>query len=154
MCVYLQAGRELTRLSGFTARVYDLLEKVTEMTEKGAEPFEVREDGSSEGAVSGVSAGSSAEQKAERRAVDAALVQRLQQWSVRCEERARLFAKPDPLTCTPAGNVGGGEIVVDDGPDAGIEFDHADLVSPDGKLLVKDLSFKVERGVNVMVTGD
>ena len=34
-----------------------------------------------------------------------------------------------------------------------ISFEHADIVSPEGKLLVHDLTFTVEPGENVMVTG-
>jgi ATP-binding cassette subfamily D (ALD) protein 3 len=141
------AGRELTRLSGFTARVYDLLDKVTGMTREGGAPFEIREDASSESKadVDGIVADAAAGKEFDRE-----LLARLQQWAARCDERARLFGKPDPLCVTPTGK-GGGQIVVQDGAD--IEFDNASLVSPDGKLLVKNLSFKVQRGVNVMVTG-
>ena len=46
---------------------------------------------------------------------------------------------------------GTGELVVKKG--AAISFEKVDLVSPDGKLLVKNLSFTAERGSNVMVTG-
>lgn len=34
-----------------------------------------------------------------------------------------------------------------------IRFEHVDLLSPTGALLVKDLSFAVEQGSNVLVSG-
>jgi ABC-type uncharacterized transport system fused permease/ATPase subunit len=44
---------------------------------------------------------------------------------------------------------GGGHMTVGET----IEFQKADIVSPDGRLLVTDLNFSVPRGTNVMVTG-
>lgn len=49
----------------------------------------------------------------------------------------------------PAAGVG----VVTVAKNADIAFENVDLVSPDGKLLVKSLTFTVKRGTNVMVTG-
>jgi len=43
----------------------------------------------------------------------------------------------------------GGTIIIGDM----IKFEHVDIVSPEGKLLVKDLNFEVTPGINVMVTG-
>jgi ATP-binding cassette, subfamily D (ALD), member 3 len=150
------AGREMTRLAGFTARVHELLERITTMNSEGARPFVVREDAKSEQRAAGADDGApgvveSPEERAARAAgVVESLRARLASWRTRCDERDERVTSDDPLTRSPPVK-NGGEYVVHKG--ARIEFEHVDLVSPDGKLLVKDLSFQVARQSNVMVTG-
>lgn len=145
------AGREMTRLAGFTARVHELLERVTAMNHEGARPFLVREDAKSEQRVDDAGVQETPEERAARAAgAGEALRARLAAWRQRCDERDERVTSDDPLTRSPPVK-NGGEYVVRKG--ARIEFEHVDLVSPDGKLLVKDLTFQVDRSSNVMVTG-
>jgi ATP-binding cassette subfamily D (ALD) protein 3 len=148
------AGREMTRLAGFTARVHELLERVTQMNAEGSRPFVVREDGKSELRADDGSE-KDADNSAEARAARAAgrsqqLSARIAAWRHRCDERDARVTSDDPITRSPPSK-GAGEVVIRKG--SRIEFEHVDLVSPDGKLLVHDLSFHVDRQSNMMVTG-
>ena len=82
----------------------------------------------------------------------------VQQWRGRCDQQQQLrfevrHSKAGGASADSAarrtGVVGGGTYELADH----ISFQHVDIVSPEGKLLVRDLNFTVEAGVNVMVTG-
>lgn len=56
----------------------------------------------------------------------------------------------DNRTVEPIGSPGAGKIIARDNI---IRFDHVPLVTPNGDVLVKDLSFEVKSGMNVLVCG-
>lgn len=66
------------------------------------------------------------------------------------EWRAKVEANR-PKSEVSAQSVFFGEVEVVEGEN--IEFEHIDIISPDGKLLAEDLSFSVTPGCNVMITG-
>jgi len=67
----------------------------------------------------------------------------VKKWKERCDRR------PQEPVSTKEIKVGGVKIVEGDH----IRFQHVDIVSPEGKLLVEDMNFTVNRYHNVMVTG-
>uniref|UniRef100_A0A6B2L035 ABC transporter domain-containing protein n=1 Tax=Arcella intermedia TaxID=1963864 RepID=A0A6B2L035_9EUKA len=67
----------------------------------------------------------------------------LHQWKKKCDGNRTHLPNSDPL------NVGNVKIIEGDT----IQFSHIDVVSPDGKVLVEDLSFIIKPHNNVMVTG-
>lgn len=170
------SGNKLVNIAGYTARVSELLEMVNRLEERGfnyfcclfflifilffilifkttfselnqcqgSQPFVIREDGSSENVPQNGKPASSAEERALSESRHAEFERMLAEWKRRCDERA-----PEAVDVHRVQVPNGGTIVIGDD----IEFDGVDLVSPDGKLLVKDLTCRVERGVNVMVTG-
>ncbi|XP_041126923.1 ATP-binding cassette sub-family D member 3 [Polyodon spathula] len=97
------AGRELTRLSGFTTRITELMEVLKELN-------------------SG---------KYERTMVSQ-------------QEKGQEGLKT--LSLAP----GSGEIII---ADKIIKFDHTPLATPNGDVLIQDLSFEVKSGTNVLVCG-
>lgn len=149
----VMVGNKLTSIAGYTSRVSELLEQVRRLNQAGSLPFEIR--------VEGVAAGAAAHSENEHGSSVVETVQRdhsfIEQWRARCDAQdaaleLRHSANGDVGAIVPASShrvPGGGEIRT--GPN--IEFDHVDIVSPEGRLLVKDLTFTVERGTNVMVTG-
>lgn len=125
-------GNKLTSIAGYTSRVSELLEMVSHLQEAGNRPFKIVPEKPKE---------------------DAAEVEGIHEWIARwrkkCDEQRELRIKVRQASITPTKIIGGGEIRVGDD----IDFDHVDIVSPEGKLLVTNLTFKVPQGVNVMVTG-
>ncbi|XP_035269078.1 ATP-binding cassette sub-family D member 3a isoform X1 [Anguilla anguilla] len=98
------AGREMTRLSGFTARITELMKVLKELN-------------------SG---------KYERTMVS-------QNEGVQMDMREKLTLVP-----------GSGEII---NADKIIKFDHTPLATPNGDILIRDLTFEVRSGTNVLVCG-
>jgi hypothetical protein len=147
----------LVNISGYTARVSELLEMVTRLDKVGVSPFVVREDASSEhapAAAAGVDKTDLAAIAADATAAAAerrdALRHTVSEWRVRCDARdAKRAATASAGAVAEKRVLGGGVIRRADN----ISFENVDLVSPDGKLLVKSLTCQIERGVNVMVTG-
>jgi hypothetical protein len=155
------SGNKLVNIAGYTARVAELLEMIQKLGEFGTQPFVIREDerselasnerdgdGDDDGGEQGDEAGGGERAAVEVAARSAQLQALLRTWKQQCDAR-------------PAVGIDAGEAHrLNAAPDAGlvtlgdnIRLAHVDLVSPDGKLLVRDLTFQVERGVNVMVTG-
>jgi len=64
-------------------------------------------------------------------------------WKLKTEKRQKL--EPSGLSAMV------GDVEVREGEN--ISFEHIDVISPDGKLLAKDLTFTVKPGSNVMITG-
>ncbi|XP_036410164.1 ATP-binding cassette sub-family D member 3-like [Megalops cyprinoides] len=96
------AGREMTRLSGFTARITELMKVLTELNSGKYERTMVSQD----------------------------------------KEMEAL----DSITLVP----GSGEII---NADNIIKFEHTPLATPNGDILIRDLSFEVTSGANVLVCG-
>jgi len=67
----------------------------------------------------------------------------VQEWKLKCSQRQKSSVVTKPTLI--------GDVEAVEGED--ISFDHIDIISPEGKLLAADLTFKVERNQNVMVTG-
>ena len=126
----------LQSIAGYTSRVSELLEQVNHLNQAGNLPFEVKPEAPH--VVEQVEEGSE-------------YTSFVQEWKARCDSQRQLryeirHAKSNEIESQV---VGGGELVVGDD----IEFKDVDIVSPEGKLLVQDLNFKVPQGTNVMVTG-
>mmetsp|Transcript_1594 Transcript_1594/g.2383 ORF Transcript_1594/g.2383 Transcript_1594/m.2383 type:complete len:699 (+) Transcript_1594:50-2146(+) len=119
----------LSSIAGYTHRLSELLEMIDKLDASGVEPFE--EVPSQSNSVI-------------ERSSPEALNNWLAEWKNRCKNRNLRFNN-DP----PAPVVGGGKMEVSDH----IEFDGVDIVSPEGKVLVKNLNMIIERDQNVMVTG-
>jgi ATP-binding cassette subfamily D (ALD) protein 3 len=140
-------GNNLTTIAGYTSRVSELLEMVKSLSEAGNKPFTIVTD-----APPAPVAGNPDEKEKEptgafREAIPG-LADWLQKWAARCDAahearmRYRHASKTPPL-------IGGGKL-----EEGGlIKFEHVDIVSPEGKLLVRDLNVEVQIGQNVMVTG-
>ncbi|XP_077592028.1 ATP-binding cassette sub-family D member 3a isoform X3 [Stigmatopora nigra] len=96
------AGREMTRLSGFTTRITELIKVLKDLN-------------------SG---------KYERTMVS----------------QQKDFNTAENLTLVP----GNGQIIIRDNI---IKFDHAPLATPNGDILIRDLTFEVSSGTNVLVCG-
>lgn len=148
-----QVGTKLGSIAGYTSRVSELLEQVRHLNEAGNAPFEVKAEPPHAKLIEPAA-------RAEANPVlvgqaDAAFVQ---EWRGRCDQQQQLrfevrHSKAGGASADSAarrtGVVGGGTYELADH----ISFQHVDIVSPEGKLLVRDLNFTVEAGVNVMVTG-
>ena len=127
-------GNKLVSIAGYTSRVSELLEQVKLLNSSGNKPFEVKSD-------------DVITQTVESLPVIDGLDAWMMEWKMRCDsqiEQRRLLRKEQ----VQAAVVGGG--IYKHGNY--IEFDHVDIVSPEGKLLVKQLNFRVNPGVNCMVT--
>ena len=122
--IVIQYGN-INELSGYTSRVSILLERINKVESK-LEPFAVK----TENTTQAVQVSSHA--------------QFLQEWKDRMD-KLQAQSKPSFGSQKKIGHV-----TVEEAND--IEFQHIDVVSPEGKLLVRDLSFSV-KGTNVMVTG-
>uniref|UniRef100_A0A8C7HNM0 ATP-binding cassette, sub-family D (ALD), member 3b n=1 Tax=Oncorhynchus kisutch TaxID=8019 RepID=A0A8C7HNM0_ONCKI len=96
------AGREMSRLSGFTARITEIMKVLKELNSGKYERTMVSQQGDSESL--------------------------------------------DRITLVP----GSGEII---NKDQIIKFEHTPLATPNGDILIKDLSFEVTSGTNVLVCG-
>uniref|UniRef100_A0A8C8GPQ3 AAA+ ATPase domain-containing protein n=1 Tax=Oncorhynchus tshawytscha TaxID=74940 RepID=A0A8C8GPQ3_ONCTS len=98
------AGREMSRLSGFTARITEIMKVLKELNSGKYERTMVSQQG------------------------------------------GRDSESLDRITLVP----GSGEII---NKDKIIKFEHTPLATPNGDILIKDLSFEVTSGTNVLVCG-
>ena len=154
----VMVGNKLTSIAGYTSRVSELLEQVHHLNEAGNLPFEIKPEAPH--IVEAVQEGS-------------AYTTFVTSWKARCDEQQKtrlairqqakdnepqpqqqgvVSASSDECASSSSSShhvIGGGEIQLGDN----IEFRHVDIVSPEGKVLVRDLNFAVTPGVNVMVTG-
>jgi len=149
----VMVGNKLTSIAGYTSRVSELLEQVRHLNEAGNLPFEIKVEPDHPRlapAVAAADASSSAAGASYSEAMDKVITD----WKERCDTQQALRFE---IRHSQAGGVqpqkhsvvGGGEYRMGEN----ISFEHVDIVSPEGKLLVKDLNFEVKRGTNVMVTG-
>lgn len=120
-------GNKLTTIAGYTHRVSELLEMVKHLDGQGNKPFEIVPEPEFKKEGFGDTS------------------EFLKAWKSRCDQRVAA-RKTEKRTIEI---IGGGKIV--DGES--IKFQGVDIVSPDGKLLVTNLTFEVKPGMNVMVTG-
>eukprot|EP01114_Cavostelium_apophysatum_P013429 TRINITY_DN3254_c0_g1_i1.p1 TRINITY_DN3254_c0_g1~~TRINITY_DN3254_c0_g1_i1.p1 ORF type:complete len:733 (+),score=209.45 TRINITY_DN3254_c0_g1_i1:91-2289(+) len=141
-------GNKVTSLAGYTSRVSELMEMVKHLNKVGNEPFELVEEEPSN------------ETTKEQYASTEEQVEFLKQWRERRSKHRAEQLEKEALNKTPkftrlntSGSASrtqlGGTIITGDM----IKFEHVDIVSPEGKLLVKDLNVEVTPGINVMVTG-
>lgn len=133
----VMVGNKLTSIAGYTSRVSELLEQVSHLQEAGNVPFEVREEAPHP--PEAVKPGSNA-------------ATFIEEWKQRCSAQAELryeirHSKSAGSQATKV--VGGGEIREGEH----IQFEGVDIVSPEGKLLVRNLNFDLQPGTNCMVTG-
>jgi ATP-binding cassette subfamily D (ALD) protein 3 len=144
-------GNKLVSIAGYTSRVSELLEQVKLLKGTGNKPFTIKENVDSAGNGNGNTSGDDDFGKPPRKeslhqldGVD----DWVKQWKVRCddqqEERYKIRESMDQSPVIGGGIVKYGSY---------IEFKNVDIVSPEGKLLVKQLNFRVDPGVNVMITG-
>lgn len=125
-------GNKLTSIAGYTARVTELLEKIKYLNTKGNVPFNVREE-------QPVIKTDYAKQ------AQAEISQWLGEWIKRCDERPRIEDKrPQQKT-----NAKGGKVIISDE----ISFQHVDVISPEGKVLARDLNMEITKGKHVFCTG-
>jgi len=136
-------GNSLTTIAGYTSRVSELVEMVKQLSEVGNKPFAVVEEKSNPAPVD----------EKEKDTVSPSLnssdeLNWITGWAKRADsQRDARHARRYASASAPV--VGGGKIELADF----IKFEHVDIVSPEGKLLVKDLNFEVRPGQNVMITG-
>jgi len=134
-------GNKVTSLAGYTSRVSELMEMVKLLSKVGNQPFELKEE---------------LHPEQEKEAYKGSETQRefLKHWRERSDTHRTMQLQkeadsPKVITRLPV-SVGTGGIIRRGDM---IKFENVDIVSPEGKLLVKDLSFEVVPGINVMVTG-
>jgi len=133
-------GNKLTNLAGYTSRVSELLEMVKHLDGAGNEPFEVREEPKAP------------EEEKEEYQSSEAEKDFLKSWRERRDQSRQDQINSEkiasPSTRIKASGKGGVLIRGDM-----IKFQDVDIVSPEGRLLVKNLNFEVPPGRNVMITG-
>eukprot|EP01117_Protostelium_nocturnum_P003830 TRINITY_DN15096_c0_g1_i1.p1 TRINITY_DN15096_c0_g1~~TRINITY_DN15096_c0_g1_i1.p1 ORF type:complete len:720 (-),score=275.12 TRINITY_DN15096_c0_g1_i1:65-2224(-) len=136
-------GNKITSLAGNTSRVSELLEMVKHLDKVGNEPFEIKEE--SHAVI--------AEQEKEQFANSSENEKEfLAYWRNKCDSLRNAALEREknlPTRTRIAPSSKGGTVVRGDK----IEFDNVDIVSPEGKLLVRGLTFECPPGRNVMVTG-
>lgn len=126
-------SNKLTAIAGYTHRVSELLEMVAHLNAAGNRPFKV------------------AKQDEDDFSTVVRTPMWMADWRRRCEAQQALRFTLRHDVARDVQQIHGGGIVIDGAAD--IQFEHCDLVAPDGQLLARDVSFTVEPGVNVMVTG-
>eukprot|EP01100_Stratorugosa_tubuloviscum_P000005 TRINITY_DN0_c1_g1_i3.p1 TRINITY_DN0_c1_g1~~TRINITY_DN0_c1_g1_i3.p1 ORF type:complete len:725 (-),score=331.19 TRINITY_DN0_c1_g1_i3:237-2411(-) len=162
-------GNKLTTIAGYTSRVSELLEQVRHLKDVGTTPFELDEESlkfyakgnatlqiqqsnnnnnnNNDNSNDNSNGKENSDNQSKNKIFDnpKAVKEWLQNWRARCDERARnvSYSKQERVV------QGGG--TYREGPS--IEFHNVDIVSPEGRLLVKELNIKVSQGQHVMVTG-
>jgi ATP-binding cassette subfamily D (ALD) protein 3 len=136
-------GTKISSLVGYTSRVSELLEMVNHLDKVGNEPFDIKEEESTNILSTNESLKEEIKNNEEEK-----------QWILQWKERMKIYReekikKENHLKLRLSNSTKGGNIIFGHM----IKFEHVDIVSPEGKLLVKDLSFEVPQGRNVMVTG-
>eukprot|EP01125_Pyxidicula_operculata_P006519 TRINITY_DN2250_c0_g1_i1.p1 TRINITY_DN2250_c0_g1~~TRINITY_DN2250_c0_g1_i1.p1 ORF type:complete len:705 (-),score=132.60 TRINITY_DN2250_c0_g1_i1:110-2224(-) len=121
---FVLLGNKLSELRGHTKRVGEIVEKLDQ--------FETMELGQF-----------TRKTKSENDHIVVHNEKFLNAWKDRCDKRPQ---EPYRTEQHVVGNVN-----ILEGEE--IQFEHIDIVSPDGKLLAEDLNFVVQRNQNVMVTG-
>lgn len=134
-------GNKLTNIAGYTHRVSELLEMVNHLNNAGNRPFEIKAEENPE--MAPAKAKIVEEQKV------AGLDIWIEEWKKRCETQRDQRLKLRQADRDHSQVVGGGVIIEGDS----IIFDHVDIVSPEGKILVRGMNVRVDPGVNYMVTG-
>eukprot|EP00668_Euglena_longa_P015076 GGOE01019124.1.p1 GENE.GGOE01019124.1~~GGOE01019124.1.p1 ORF type:complete len:713 (+),score=229.44 GGOE01019124.1:53-2191(+) len=123
-------GNKVNVIAGYTRRVSELLEMTEELNHQGNRAFIVMR---SEGEDCTPRAG---------------LHQWLLGWKERCDRTREQRLQRYNRASAPV--QGGGTVIESEDY---ISFEDCDLVAPDGQMLARKLNFKVEHGMNVMITG-
>lgn len=129
----------LAGIAGYTARVDELLTKVDRLNSTALDPFPEKQEENK---------GIEANDKRNN-----ALLNDIEEWLVKwgqkcdAERAVRVAAQKEPVIHQIPG---GGQFVIGEGNS--MKFEHVDIVSPEGRLLIRDLNFAVDTE-NVMVTG-
>jgi ATP-binding cassette, subfamily D (ALD), member 3 len=155
-------GNNFTQLAGYTSRVSELLEMVKKLDKSGTAPFALEPTVAPDAAAEGQDA-----ETTEEVAYRPEDLTWIHEWRDRRDAHKTVVEAPEVMPTvqvtppTPVSSAEGldiaalrkrhtgGKLVTGDH----IEFHDVDIVSPEGKLLVSHMSFKVPRGRNVMVTG-
>lgn len=162
--------KRLTALAGYTSRVSELIEMVRQLEKTGNEPFIIREEDSmsvtsAEGTTVSTVSVSTLQPTLDSEAAalqHERLLAWLNEWKKRGDAfRASLLDKKRANDQSAVVVVVPGERVLISRNSNGaslyesdfIRFEAVSLVSPEGKLLVHDLSFEVRQNQNVMITG-
>jgi len=124
-------GNKLTSIAGYTARVTELLEKIKYLNTKGNVPFHVREE------QPVIKTNFTVEAQKE-------LTGWVQEWVQRCEQRPHIAHHAPPNN-----NVKGGKVIIGEE----ISFEHVDIISPEGKMLARNLSMHIKKGEHLFCTG-
>eukprot|EP00667_Euglena_gracilis_P003393 EG_transcript_3397 len=123
-------GNKVNVIAGYTKRVSELLEMTSELNRQGNRAFvAIRSDG-------------------EDCTPRAGLHEWLLTWKERCDRTREQRLQRYTRASVPV--QGGGTIVESEDY---ISFEGCDLVAPDGQMLARRLNFRVEHGMNVMITG-
>jgi len=140
-------GNKINQLAGYTSRVSELLEKIKKLTTSENKPFDIREDSGEKELIKKEETGGDL-------TVPLSLTTNKQmrflpKWKAKCDEirSKRILMIKDYDFIPPV--IGGGTYEITHY----IEFSHVDIVSPEGKVLIKDLNVRVKPYENVMVTG-
>lgn len=123
-------GNKVTTIAGYTSRVSELLEQVAKLNSAENKPFEI----SKEKPII----------KEDFKQVQEEVSKWIAQWKQRCDERNQTHSTFDSIQINGGGKYVEGEY---------IKFEGVDIVSPEGKVLAKDLNFSVNQNEHVMVTG-
>jgi len=130
----------LAGIAGYTARVDELLTKVHRLNSTMLDPFPERSEEGKDGADA-----ADKQKNLLLKDINSWLVE----WNRKCDgERAeRIAAQKESMVHQIPG---GGKFVIGEGNI--MKFEDVDIVSPEGRLLIRDLNFEVDKQ-NVMVTG-
>ena len=145
----LVVSTQLKMLSGTTARVAEVFESVKQLNETGTSRFNIRRDDEPNTADED----QPRTMRKSQSTLALAEIQFLDQWLERGDvlrREGKLHAGRSSGSPREKKTVGGGSVVLG----KTIKFDNVELVSPDGRHLIKKpLNFEIRRGDNVMVTG-
>mmetsp|Transcript_7660 Transcript_7660/g.28701 ORF Transcript_7660/g.28701 Transcript_7660/m.28701 type:complete len:715 (-) Transcript_7660:99-2243(-) len=141
---FVVMSSKVMKIAGYTHRVSELLEMVKKLKNQGVEPFEAREEANEPAPQDVAQTSGGARSNVNRAALD----EWLEEWRTRCNDNRRERNKRHGNI--PDRQVNGGGLIryAED-----LHFEHVDIVSPEGKILAKDLNMRVEALKNVMVTG-
>ena len=130
----------LAGIAGYTARVDELLTKVAKLNSTMLPPFAEKAEEVPDGI---------GEEERRKNLLLQNIEEWLREWAEKCNgERAQRVAAQVEASVHQI--PGGGKFVIGEGNT--MKFDDVDIVSPEGRLLIRDLNFEVDHE-NVMVTG-
>jgi len=158
-------SNKVASLAGLTARVSELLEMIRQLDRVGTRPFVIREEPSDlRSEISSIAQEQPSLQQSllhpQHQLYWEEQKRWMEEWRIRGEEirrqRASLAATSNlssPILSSSSSKMNGSthESLIIEGKF--IKFENVSIVSPDGKLLVEDLTFQVRLQQNVMVTG-
>jgi ATP-binding cassette subfamily D (ALD) protein 3 len=154
------AGRDLTRLAGFTATISELMETLDDLTKGNYRRTMINHaaPGAGRDGAGGEKASAGASEKASAGGNTGPIVAERKGAPAAAGKASASSPSPSDLTSRSSGAA---SAVPAFGPNAGkiairdhvIEFDRVPLVTPNGDVLVRELTFKVSSMQNCMITG-